>query len=537
MPDRVISVPQATQIATKIKNKFDNINGRLAELSKFRSADILTANIFEKGGWSNGNKSTYREANRARTATKLYALKDFNISRNDSTTQVYTEFYNQDGSVEKTASWSVGIYIEKGSIFSLTITPSNSESTTADIETILAGVTITGLDKNIITSTEDSFTTLQGIPTSSNLLIRNDYPTRITIADYFKTGDRFLYVDCDSGYKFFVVAYDNDFNVALYSAGWETGQVFKDYSDYAYVRFALAKSSDEAISVDEISHLNISQNTSGINKWSLISISKDGINDSNKDYAPKYPKSSLISIKKAYEQGFMDIALHVQVTSDSIPVVFHDESINRFARNADGSTIANTVKISTSTLAQLNTYDFGIMFGEQYTGTKITTLEAALKLCKFLGVKIWIEPTVGLGDAKETLVFDMIKQYGMNTQMAFFSYYVSTLGRVHGKVPDADLYYWPNAVSDISTNIDALKALIDKNNVYVFTYAETEIPAETKLALKNAGIRRLVQCLDGTEPENIITALNNNLDIDGVESQITPAYIVAQNVIDNGVMA
>jgi len=31
MPDRVISVPQATQIATKIKNKFDNINGRLAQ--------------------------------------------------------------------------------------------------------------------------------------------------------------------------------------------------------------------------------------------------------------------------------------------------------------------------------------------------------------------------------------------------------------------------------------------------------------------------------------------------------------------------
>jgi hypothetical protein len=31
MPDRVISVPQATQIATKIKNKFDKVNGRLTE--------------------------------------------------------------------------------------------------------------------------------------------------------------------------------------------------------------------------------------------------------------------------------------------------------------------------------------------------------------------------------------------------------------------------------------------------------------------------------------------------------------------------
>ena len=31
MPDRVISVPQATQIATRIKNKFDNVNERLDE--------------------------------------------------------------------------------------------------------------------------------------------------------------------------------------------------------------------------------------------------------------------------------------------------------------------------------------------------------------------------------------------------------------------------------------------------------------------------------------------------------------------------
>jgi hypothetical protein len=34
MPDRVISVPQATQIATKIKNKFDKVNGRLDDVKE-----------------------------------------------------------------------------------------------------------------------------------------------------------------------------------------------------------------------------------------------------------------------------------------------------------------------------------------------------------------------------------------------------------------------------------------------------------------------------------------------------------------------
>ncbi len=45
MPDRVISVPQATQIATKIKNKFDNINGRLDQQEE--AIDGLTMSVSE----------------------------------------------------------------------------------------------------------------------------------------------------------------------------------------------------------------------------------------------------------------------------------------------------------------------------------------------------------------------------------------------------------------------------------------------------------------------------------------------------------
>ena len=46
MPDRVISVPQATQIATRIKNKFDNVNGRLGDLSQLETetkTDLVSA--------------------------------------------------------------------------------------------------------------------------------------------------------------------------------------------------------------------------------------------------------------------------------------------------------------------------------------------------------------------------------------------------------------------------------------------------------------------------------------------------------------
>jgi hypothetical protein len=62
MPDRVISVPQATQIATKIKNKFDNVNGRLGDLKSdlsdiFEYSESATAveniaGITKRDGWN-----------------------------------------------------------------------------------------------------------------------------------------------------------------------------------------------------------------------------------------------------------------------------------------------------------------------------------------------------------------------------------------------------------------------------------------------------------------------------------------------------
>jgi hypothetical protein len=99
-------------------------------------------------------------------------------------------------------------------------------------------------------------------------------------------------------------------------------------------------------------------------------------------------------------------------------------------------------------------------------------------------------------------------------------------------MPKADLYFYPSgSASDVDTNInaniDALTSLIDNNDVYAYVFADTELSESTKTALKNAGIKRLVQCLDGTEPESIITALDNNLDCNGIVSQVVPAYLVA----------
>ena len=72
MPDRVISVPQAAQIATKIKNKFDTVNGRLqqqatnigdlSELETEDKTDLVSAiNEARQSGGGEGSKNVIPE--------------------------------------------------------------------------------------------------------------------------------------------------------------------------------------------------------------------------------------------------------------------------------------------------------------------------------------------------------------------------------------------------------------------------------------------------------------------------------------------
>ena len=74
MPDRVISVPQATQIATRIKNKFDNVNGRLqqeqakiGDLSQLQTEDktdlVAAINEAAQSGGADINIDTSLEKN------------------------------------------------------------------------------------------------------------------------------------------------------------------------------------------------------------------------------------------------------------------------------------------------------------------------------------------------------------------------------------------------------------------------------------------------------------------------------------------
>ena len=103
------------------------------------------------------------------------------------------------------------------------------------------------------------------------------------------------------------------------------------------------------------------------------------------------PEQSIAGVEKAYEQGNRIMVVNLRFTKDNIPVCFHDDRIN-YARRKDGSEPGKKPVISSSTLKQLQEYDYGIKWGKQYKGTGPLTLEELVKwISKHADTEVYIE--------------------------------------------------------------------------------------------------------------------------------------------------
>ena len=52
-------------------------------------------------------------------------------------------------------------------------------------------------------------------------------------------------------------------------------------------------------------------------------------------FSGKYPKNTMLALKKAVEAGCDGIEMDVQLTKDLIPVIMHDEKVDRARKVED----------------------------------------------------------------------------------------------------------------------------------------------------------------------------------------------------------
>lgn len=101
------------------------------------------------------------------------------------------------------------------------------------------------------------------------------------------------------------------------------------------------------------------------------------------------PENTLASIHAAADMGVEWVEIDVKLTKDFIPIIFHDDGLER-CTNGTGLVAETDYK----TILEL---DAGSWFNESFTGEKIPTLEEALNVIidRGLGVNLEIKPCPG----------------------------------------------------------------------------------------------------------------------------------------------
>lgn len=220
------------------------------------------------------------------------------------------------------------------------------------------------------------------------------------------------------------------------------------------------------------------------------------------------PENTLPSFQLARLNGCDCVECDIQFTSDDVPVLLHDTTINRTGRNADGTEISTTINIGDITLEQAMQYDFGIWKSDKYEGTKIGTWEELVKFCKWTGMTIYAElkDTISPTDAQFEELVNIAKAYNMVDHIAWISF--------------------------AKANLTPFLDLIEKPILGYVTNNLTETRKNAILDLKTQGADVFVDCDVKAITDDVISfCVTNDLELDSWTFKTAAEIIAAPSLI------
>ena len=236
----------------------------------------------------------------------------------------------------------------------------------------------------------------------------------------------------------------------------------------------------------------------------------------HRGYSTTAPENTIPAYIMSKKMGFSYAECDVEFTSDGVAVLLHDSTINRTARNADGTAIASTISIGDITYEQALTFDFGIWKGSQYAGTKIPTFEEFIVACK----KLSLHPVVELKDvvngtywtdARIAVVANTIKKIGMEENVAFISFAKTALEKIMAIFPKAMIglgLEGSYTEENFATYIENAESLLSNDHIVAATVDYSSMTDALYTQLTNAGIHPIAWTVN---TENAVLGLNSSV--------------------------
>lgn len=211
------------------------------------------------------------------------------------------------------------------------------------------------------------------------------------------------------------------------------------------------------MAVYDINGLNIDETGSGSGN-SGINYDATIISVNHRGYSTEAPENTLPAYILSKKKGFNYAETDVSFTSDGVPMLLHDATIDRTS-NGSG-TLANM------TYSQVRKYDFGSWKDSKYAGTKIPTFEEFLDLCKSIALHPYIElkSNGNYTESQIREIVDMVHNFGLRGKVTYISFSDTFLGYVKDYDDEARLGFLATPNASHVTICNGLKTA--KNKVY-----------------------------------------------------------------------
>jgi glycerophosphoryl diester phosphodiesterase len=157
------------------------------------------------------------------------------------------------------------------------------------------------------------------------------------------------------------------------------------------------------------------------------------------------PENTLFSFEQAIARGASSIEFDIQLSADSVPVIFHDATLDRIT-GASG-------KVRDKNLSQLQTLDAGKWFSDEFSSQKIPTLKAALSILRKVDKFLYfdVKPHCEWSDSEVANFVNTLNEAGITEKCVITSFNDKFLEQVR-QISD-DL-----AIGHIVANLEAYKS-------------------------------------------------------------------------------
>ncbi|MEG3846646.1 glycerophosphodiester phosphodiesterase family protein [Microcoleus sp. herbarium19] len=183
------------------------------------------------------------------------------------------------------------------------------------------------------------------------------------------------------------------------------------------------------------------------------------------------PENTLAAFSRAIARGASSIEFDIQLSADSVPVIFHDAALDRIT-GVSG-------KVRDKNLSQLQTLDAGKWFSEQFMGQKIPTLKEALTILKNVDKFLYfdVKPHCEWSDTEVADFVNTLNGAGIQHKCVITSFSDGFLGQVR-RLSDG------LAIGHIVANLEAYKTQLAE----AVAHRDNLISSQYRILLENPAL-------------------------------------------------